>query len=524
MKKTKLLTLLSFAATLTASVASGAEEDLLVCEEPHEVDKYQLLRRLSLDLRGTIPSVDEYTALDAMSTVDDATVLAFVQSDDFRTLMRRYHETLFWPNVSTVRLNAQDTGLGTRTYAPADVLLLTSGGRAKTYRGSITAGCGDFEHTSFGSDFRPTNVQTVGGFLQEGWRLVTPYWDTTKQIKVCAFDAQETLVSDDGVACNTPAGRSKTECGCGPGLRFCYGNGNVTANAVRNSMREQLARKVDEVVAGGKPYTDLLLSTTSDENGKLAFWRKHLAPNVSLNTTYNDTAPEEEISNKGWADDSWEPVDRKGLHAGVLTLPAYLLRFQTDRGRANRFRIDFMCEHFVPPEQPSTESCDPADNDLTKRCVCSYCHQKLEPMAAYFGLFAEAGTTMMTDPNVFPLYNESCKNKTSGFCGRFYVAKGERAGFLQALEFADAHPEFEANALAGPRALAQSIIDNGTFAQCTVKRTFSYLVKREIRAQGATTDELDLLSELVQSFEGSGYSFPMLVHEIVSLPQYRRAR
>ncbi len=404
------------------------------------------------------------------------------------------------------------------------MILLQSNGRAKTFRGQNYAGCGDFQQTSFGKDFRPTNVQTVNGALQEGWRMVTPYWDTSTQVKVCAFDAQETLVSDDGVACNTPAGRSKPECGCGPNLQFCYGPGSVTINPIRGAMREQLARLVDEVTTQGKPYTDLITTTRASENGVLSFWRRNLAPNVSLNTTYNAPAPEEELTNKGWSDETWTSVDRKGLHAGVLTLPAFLLRFQTDRGRANRFRIDFMCEHFVPPEQPETSNCDPSDPDLTKRCVCSYCHSKLEPMAAHFGLFSEAGTTMMTDPETFPPFNESCKNKTNGFCGRFYVPKGPRAGFLQALEFADAHPEIEANVNAGPRELAQQIIDNGVFAQCTVKRVFSHFVKREIRAQGATTDELALFDQLVKSFAESGYSFPMLVHEIVNLPQYRRAR
>jgi hypothetical protein len=183
-----------------------------------------------------------------------------------------------------------------------------------------------------------------------------------------------------------------------------------------------------------------------------------------------------------------------------------------------------LCEHFVPPEQPSSEGCDPADPDLTKRCVCSYCHAKLEPMAAHFGLFAEAGSTMMTDPKQFPPFNEACKNKTSGFCGRFYVAKGPRAGWLQALEFADAHPELETNAKLGPRALAEQAIASGVFAHCTVKRTFSHLVKRELRAQGAASDELALLEQLSQGFVDSGFSFPMLVHQIVSLPQYRRTR
>ncbi len=528
MKLMRLSACLLLGSACFAIAPSTVAEDPLVCEAPHEIDKYQWLRRASLDLRGHIPSVAEYEALDSESGVPEGTITAYLQTDEFRTMMRRYHEGLFWPNVSAVRFNAVDTQLGTRPYAPATVQLLTSGGRAKTYRGSIDAGCGDFEQTAFDAakpkDFRPTGVALVGGFKQEGWRMVTPYWDATTQVKVCAYDAQETVVSDDGKPCNSEAGRAKPECGCGPGLSYCYGSATATANPIRNALREQLGRNVDDVTSGASAYTDLLLSTKAYENGKIAFWRRNLAPNVSINTTYNVPAPGEQITNKAWSDDTWAPIDRKGLHAGVVTLPAYLLRFQTDRGRANRFRVDFMCEHFVPPEQPNMNGCDPNDADLTKRCVCSYCHQKLEPMAAYFGLFSEAGTTQMTDKTIFPDFNESCKNKTTGFCGRFYVPTGPRAGFLQALEFADTQPTVEANVKAGPRAWAQEVIDTGIFAQCSVRRVFKHFMKRDIRAQGAATDETSLLGSLTQTFIDSGYSFPLLVHDVVSLPQYRRVR
>jgi len=45
------------------------------------------------------------------------------------------------------------------------------------------------------------------------------------------------------------------------------------------------------------------------------------------------TAAGEEVGVADWLDDAWKVVDRKGLHAGVTTLPIYLLRFQTNRGR-----------------------------------------------------------------------------------------------------------------------------------------------------------------------------------------------
>ena len=77
-----------------------------------------------------------------------------------------------------------------------------------------------------------------------------------------------------------------------------------------------------------------------------------------------------------FGDDTWAPVDRKGLHAGVLTLPGYLLRFQTDRGRANRMRITMTCEYFVPPaKMEPAPGCQPDGNDLTKR-IRAVCRNK----------------------------------------------------------------------------------------------------------------------------------------------------
>ena len=45
---------------------------------------------------------------------------------------------------------------------------------------------------------------------------------------------------------------------------FCYGPRALVALPILDGLREQLNRKVDEVTTGGKPYTDLLLSKTSD--------------------------------------------------------------------------------------------------------------------------------------------------------------------------------------------------------------------------------------------------------------------
>jgi hypothetical protein len=495
---------------------TGAAEPPLSCRD--ELDPRQLLRRLSLDLRGTIPSVGEYSA-----APDDA-IDGFLATPQFAAQMRRYHDALFWPNVSNVRLGNINSALrnGTSAYQ------INSAGRARIYRGALDTECGDFQQTAFDpafpGEFRPVVTPDANGVKREGWRMVTPYWDRSITVKVCAFDAQET-VRVGNLACNTPEGGNNPACGCGPNLRHCYGPG--VANAILASLREQLSRSVDDVTTGGRPYTDLVTSTKAWTDGRIAFWKRYLAPNVALNLTYNVADPEETIPNKDWADTTWVEVDRKGLHAGVVTLPAYLLRFQTDRGRANRFRIDFMGEYFVPPaKMEPTPGCSADSADLTQRCNCQYCHSRLEPMAAHFGLFAEAGTTLMTDETRFKKNDPSCIGRDNGFCGRFYVTNREahRAGWLLPLQFADTHAEYGPAIEGGPRKLAEQIIADGTFARTAVKKVFLHLAKRDMRVAGETTNELALLERLATGFAQSRYSLSWLVKEIVRLPQYRRFR
>ncbi len=527
---------LAITATTLASAGAAMADDLAVCEAPHDLDKYELLRRLSLDLRGKPPTIEEYEALDATDGVPAVTVQEYLESPDFKGAMRRYHETMFWPNIAPIKLRSNGQAFGK---PPADTAWRISAiSRSNNYRGAPDAGCGDYEQTffdpAFPGEFRPDPAHITldaQGVKHEGYRMVAPYWDPTNPIPVCAFDAQTaSTVTSKGVstACTTPAGNSLTACGCGKDLAYCYPGGNVVDAVIKSSLREQLALLVDEVATGALPYTDLLLTTKAKENGPIAFWKKNLAPNYSTNITFNVPDPQEPILNKKFTDATWTDIDRGGTHAGALTLPMYLLRFQTNRARANRFRIDFTCQYFVPPEKLSpAQGCDPTAEDITQRCNCQYCHQTLEPLASYFGGFAEAGTTWMSDTSLFPVTNAKCSSANpSGFCARFYATQPDshNAGTLLSYQFADAHPEYTERIAAGPRALAQSIIDDGTFAQCTVKNLFAHFAGRDLHVDGAQNDERDLVEQLASDFAKNGYDMRWLVQQIVSLPQYRRVR
>lgn len=512
------------------------------CSAPHDVDRWQLLRRLSLDLRGRVPSMEEYAALDQAPDVSKDTLEGWLKTDDFRAAMRRYHESMFWPNVSRVRLTDTNNSLATLPNSTDPGLYITSTGRQRLYRTGADGGCGPNEQThfdpAFPNEFRPdpafVSTTTVNGVTvkQEGWRLVSPYWAPGTQVKVCAYDAQESaqakLASGATVSCADKAGESAAGCGCGPGLEWCYAPGGMTSQPILRSLREQLDRSVDDVSTGGKPYTDLLLSTSSWQNGAIAYWKKNLAPHYAIGQTFDLPDPGEPLSPApDFNDSTWTQVQRPGLHAGVLTLPGYLLRFQTDRGRANRFRINFLCTYFVPPdhlEDASGGACQDNGADITQRCNCRYCHSVLEPLAAHWGLFAMAGTTQTTDPGLFPKSNTSCKGSSSAFCARFYVTQPDahNPGALQAYQFADVHPEIVANIEGGPRLLAQQAVDTGQLAQCTVRKLWVHLNNAEI--YDAAAPATPVLDELATGFAAQGYSLPWLVEQIVSRPEYRRAR
>jgi hypothetical protein len=530
--KRAIANLAAAAFVLCVSAHVGvAGETTLACEQPHDLDKYALLKRLSLDLRNRVPSIEEYQALDPLPTVPATVIDAYLADDGFRRVMRRHHENLLWPNVSNVRLVETTTNLSLDS-GPGALRML---GREFSYRGIRDVTCDDVEQKSFDpaypNDFRPIPVRVAGSERHEGWRMVHPYWDPASTVKVCAYDAQETksvMKNGKPVACNTPEGRADKACGCGPGLSYCYAQpASATVGRILSSLREQLGRLVDRATSGKVPYTELLLADDVEENGAIAFWRKNIAPQGTTTATYNVPLPSDAITNAPFTDDGWHAVARSKLHAGVLTLPGFLLRFQTDRGRANRFRIAFQNRVFVPAAKLDPEKGCSADSpDLTARCNCQYCHATLEPLAAHFGNFAEAGSTAMNDPKLWPVERPDCVDSKDALCRRFYVTESDatRPGFRLSHQFAGAHPAYVKAIDDGPRALAEGAIADRSFATATVQNLYLRFVHREMRIDGDHTEDLATMNDLVAAFVASNYDLPALVKKIVSLPEYRRVR
>lgn len=527
-----------FAVWLSAVSSVAFADAPLDCKASQPVDKYRFLRKLSLDLRGRMPAYEEYVALDGQTDVADAAIDAMLKTDEFRIVARRWHESWLWPNLGGVSFADNATTL--QQDKVSGIWFISSVTRRKAWRKGIgSESCGDWQQTQFQGDAPvPKPIVDAAGktlYQQDGWVMVAPYWQPDTPIKVCAFDAQ---VAAQGVkyACNAREGLNEGACGCGPNLRWCWGTG-VQA-AVAADLREQLLRAIDDVTTGALPYSQLLTTLGVWQSSKLLFWRKNLAQLSAFSKVWTlagigdpPLAADLEVS---WTDATWTHALRSGSHSGILTLPGYSLRFQTNRGRANRFRIAFEGQYFVPPATTvDTKDCEPGAADLTKACVCRHCHQVLEPLAAYFAQVSEAGTQLSTEQSL-PPYDAKCdptKQKyLSQLCLRFYVVdpKAHRPGWLLTQQWAEPtdalHNKIIENIQAGPRGLAQASLDSGQFHATTVRNLWMILMHREMLLDPTRAeDELPLLAQLAAEFKKND-DYRLLVRRLVHLPQYRRLR
>jgi hypothetical protein len=290
---------------------------------------------------------------------------------------------------------------------------------------------------------------------------------------------------------------------------------------------------VDSQTKSGARYSELITSPRIHVNGRTEFFSKWLAPMSSPNKTYNawheGDAPVP--ANPDFNDRNWRVVERSGAHSGILTMPAFSLRFQTNRGRANRARIALTNRYFAPPTGPDTQGCSPDSDNLTERCTCRYCHATLEPLAGYFAPVAEAGSTLVTDRKLFPIDRPEClpkagKKQIDPYCSRFYDIDPESShpGRLLTHLIYQEVPEVAQAIEAGPEGLAQRWIADKSFFRGTVEHVFESFVGRPLILDAADpNDETSLRDQLTDELAQKD-DFVALVRTIVTLPQYRRIR
>jgi hypothetical protein len=214
----------------------------------------------------------------------------------------------------------------------------------------------------------------------------------------------------------------------------------------------------------------------------------------------------------------------------VLTSPAFLLRFQTNRARASRFYDAFMCQPFQAPAGALPSPDDPCsqDPDLQTRCGCKYCHSLLEPAAAHWGRWRQAGAGYL-DPGSYPRSRADCTacartgQACSTDCRRNYVTRifdpveEPYLGLLNAYYFRSLEHEVVIDQ--GPALLAATAVVDNRLPACVARRVAQWLLGRALY-----DEEAELADALTKAFIRSGYSYRELVKAVVSSAEYRRVR
>ncbi len=545
-----------------------------VCKVPTpQVQKLQAavkyLRRLSLDLQGRAPSYDELNKVVQQGFVDDSTIDAMLDSDLFRLQMREYLKDLLTLNITDLRLQGgfriapfvkiNDKGEAAKQ-GESSMLVIDRGTSAtRVIMRGLSVHClpekarydqktGDLlckirGTTTYKSCLAAYNERLSGkkNVAQEGYVMVQPYWekDPNKTVAVCglaALKTKEPVVGTTKYYCATDTSNHvggrihQLLCGCGPNLEWCFRGGEgfapglVSMNTeVLTSMMEQTLRVMDRVVKDDLPYTDLLLSKVAEINGPIShFIHKNTrsANRLTLPSKVEFQAPVIPY----YENTKWVKFPRTDREAGVLTLPFYLFKYATNRGRLHRYHNAFLCQYFTPPAgglPDPTNACHQEPN-LMKRCGCKFCHTTIEPEASFWGRWQE-NAWFPLNPKAFPKVDPVCAKTTGtppGYCKSLYMVEpkhqSEEAYRGQLLAYVFATPSMEQNITQGPESLIQRDVKNGKIYSCAVNKMWSWFTGSDLQSQ-----QKHVQHDLMHAFQSNKYSIKSLVKAIVKTEEYR---
>lgn len=513
--KTVLVSLLLFGHTASAEEANS----LLACEEATEfLSPMRYLRALTFDLAGRAPSEEEISTVSSAGEVPEALIDGLLADRQFAEQAARFHRSFLWNNLSTVRLVNANFRL-----QRASGQLYWRRNPARVYRGDNIP-CLD-QPAQFDQD---GNIMPISG-TQEGYVLVRPYWlPEGETIKVCAYDAQTQMESSSGVICNTRGGANQASCGCGPNLRWCsFGSGE---RAITDAMSESMEQFILSVFERNEPYSTLFDSRRAFINGPLSFFYQNWL-DIAAGIAYRPLAINpEQTPQLDFLNEEWVEYTLPETHAGLLTHPAFLLRFQTNRARANRFYDAFLCNGFQAPDSglPVADDGNALNPNLQERTGCEYCHARLEPAAAHWGRWTEQGIGFL-DEDRFPATREDClrcaltNQGCSAECRNFYLTNqlspeeqpylGQLNAYVFLKETDEEHIE------RGPRRLAYTEIEKNQLPACIAKRTAEWLIGRSLE-----NDEYDWRDGIAKTFVWSDLNYRALVKAIVTSDVYRRVK
>ncbi|MAA79594.1 MAG: hypothetical protein CL916_10075 [Deltaproteobacteria bacterium] len=479
-------------------------------------DLHHYVRSASLDIRGHVPTIDEILSLEESEELSDNTLDEWLNSLAFEERVIDYHKELFWNKLSTQVIQRRRlVRISNIYYSPS---------KRSTYRGNRTH-CGDFE-ANYDSNGQLITQELEDGSIQEGWVYATPYWAPDSSIKLCAFDAQEADFSaSSGVACDSLDGHKEVDCGCGPNVQWCFDN-NLRSDFT-DSVAKEVEERVRKMLKENMSYDQFLVQPFAQVNGPMVHYFKYI---YIFDDKFQPYVDIENLPDLAYSDkDAWLDVETPDSAQGIFSSAAWLLRHQTNRGRANRLYGAFLCSEFIPVEGKiegltGTELPSP---DLSRREGCVDCHARLEPMAAYWARWGEASQNYI-DPISLPSYSEECatclqSNTCSTNCKNNYIVSASHPdetpyiGWLRSVAFLSETERF--NSELGPSEWIYQSMADGSLAQCAASNTSRWLLgwNKEEQIQQDVA-----VRNYAMEFENSGYSFRSLVRTIIKSPSYWR--
>jgi len=301
---------------------------------------------------------------------------------------------------------------------------------------------------------------------------------------------------------------------------------NTRRNIVAGALEQELEQRLRDIPERDAPYSELLNGQTSMINGPLSHFYRHIA---DLSGQISAPLPAEDIPVLDFADtETWMKVTVSDHYSGVLTSPGWLLRHQTNRGRANRFYGGFLCREFItPPDGIGGLEGGTPTPDLTLRGGCEACHARLEPWAAYWGRWQE-GRGVYKDPVSYPEFDEACEacslagSSCPTYCRDDYMVylthpdEEPYAGWLMPFVFLG--PDANDNPNIGPAGWVEDVIADGQLSQCATQNAARWLLGEEAPV---SENELETWSD---EFEDSGESYRSLFRTIVTSETYGRVK
>ena len=418
-----------------------------------------VLRRISLDLRGTTPTEKELASLLKGRSLDSF-VDEWLESKDFESTFFLYHKDLIRPR----------TGIFNTPVSYSRVAKMRSG------------------TDEVWSSERLRTEKHDGDCDSGKTKEVSPWWDRKQTLTVCgktASEAATAVVKGKTLRCDSDEGQESGACGCGPHLVFCYIDG--IKDDVIASMKNEPANLAMAVVKENRPYSEVLTADWTMLDGKLeVFYGKLWGDQVSIKDAD--------------ASKPWRRVERDPRHSGVLSSPTMLNFFYNGRRWAQRTLEAFFCHETTPDFDLLDDTVDSGQSvavpyrdspdlmptqTVTEGRACAACHLQLDAVSRlkdrwdYFGGYHE----VMPGARPLPIPQEAI---------------------------------FEGQKIDGLDGLGKALGASPVFHDCAANQAWDHLMGHRFRP-----DETATRRALVARFEANGLNFKDLLRSIVMSPEYR---